>query len=555
MLLPHRQRRRVSRGQRMAGQTDPVRDVVVVGGGAAGLSAALTLARARRSVTVVDAGEPRNAPAAGVHGLLALEGVSPVELLARGRDDVRGYGGEILADEVVDVSFASYGFSVVLRGGAVLRARRLLIATGLVDELPDIPGVREQWGRGVLHCPYCHGWEVRDRRIGVLGTDPMAVQKAMLFRQWSPDVVFFDDAKPLDASDRAKLDALGVAVVAGKISRLEVIEDQVTGVRIEDGTVVAVDAVVISTQMVARTELFAAIGIEPTAHPAGAFIETDQFGATSVPGVWAAGNSSDIGAQVGAAAAAGALAAQHINTDLIFEDLDSAVTAAAARTSSQEDSAVEHTFDNEYWDQIWTGDRAKAMGSSQPNPHLVRETADLTPGTALEAGCGAGAEAIWLAGHGWQVTGADIAVAALDRAAERAADAGIAERVQWVQADLSTWEPEMRYDLVTTHYAHPAMPQLEFYDRTASWVGPGGTLLIVGHLHHDVSADGHKLGSGHESDGPPASASATAATITARLDPALWEIVTAEESHRTMPGPGGHETTIHDVVVRATRRN
>ncbi len=324
----------------MAEQTDFLRDVVVVGGGAAGLSAALTLARARRSVTVVDAGEPRNAPAHGVHGLLALEGMSPVELLARGRDEVLGYGGEIIAGEVVDVSCAPYGFSVALRDGVVLRARRLLIATGLVDELPDIPGVREQWGRGVLHCPYCHGWEVRDRRIGVLGTDPMAVQKAVLFRQWSPDVVFFDHDRDLEAQDRAKLDALGVAVVAGRISRLEIDDDHVSGVRLDDETVVAVDAVVVSTQMVARTELFAGIGIEPTAHPAGAFIETDQFGVTSVPGVWAAGNSSDIGAQVGAAAAAGALAAQHINTDLITKDLERAVEAAADAPSDEIDEGI-----------------------------------------------------------------------------------------------------------------------------------------------------------------------------------------------------------------------
>ncbi|HEY9263433.1 MAG TPA: FAD-dependent oxidoreductase [Mycobacterium sp.] len=546
----------------MAEQTEAIRDAVIVGGGAAGLSAALTLARARRSVTVVDAGEPRNAPADGVHGLLGLEGLNPLELLARGRDEVLGYGGEILAGEVVEVSCASYGFSVVLRGGAVLRARRLLIATGLIDELPDIPGVREQWGRGVLHCPYCHGWEVRDRRIGILGTDPMAMHKAILFHQWSSDIVFFDHDQQLEAPDRAKLDALGIGVVAGKILRLEIDDDQLTGVCIADGTVVAVDAVVVSTQMVARTELFAGLGIKATSHPAGAFIETNQFGATSVPGVWAAGNASDIGAQVGAAAAAGALAAQHINTDLVMKDLDHAVTAAATETNAEGNSAVEHTFDNEYWDQIWTGDRAAAMGSSQPNPHLGREVGDLAPGTALEAGCGAGAEAIWLAGRGWQVTGADIATAALELAAERASDAGVAERVQWVQADLSTWEPDKRYDLVTTHYAHPAMPQLEFYDRLASWVAPAGTLLIVGHLHHHATADGHKPGSaqghedrhGHESDGPPASASATAAGITALLDPAEWEVVTAEESHRIMSGPGGHETTIHDVVVRATRR-
>mgnify|MGYP003526898612 FL=1 len=211
---------------------------------------------------------------------------------------------------------------------------------------------------------------------------------------------------------------------------------------------------------------------------------------------------------------------------------------------------MEHTFDNEYWDQIWQGDRAAAMGSSQPNPHLIREVGDLAPGTALDAGCGAGAEAIWLAARGWQVTGADIAAAALDRAAQRAADAGVAEQVEWVRADLSSWEPEAQYDLVTTHYAHPAMPQLEFYERTASWVAPGGTLLIVGHLHHDT----HEHQRGTLFEGPPASASATAATITARLDSTEWEIVTAEESDRTMPGPGGHTTPLRDVVVRATRR-
>lgn len=141
------------------------------------------------------------------------------------------------------------------------------------------------------------------------------------------------------------------------------------------------------------------------------------------------------------------------------------------------------------------------------------------------------------------------------RPAERATDAEVAARVKWIQADLSTWEPNTRYDLVTPHYAHPAMPQLEFYDRTASWVAPKGTLLIVGHLHHDAAAGGHGHGHTHGDgpDGPPASASATADTITARLDPAQWDVVTAKQLHRTMTGPGGQENTIHDVVVRANR--
>jgi cyclopropane fatty-acyl-phospholipid synthase-like methyltransferase len=213
-----------------------------------------------------------------------------------------------------------------------------------------------------------------------------------------------------------------------------------------------------------------------------------------------------------------------------------------------------HSFDKDYWDQVWQSDRGTSMGASQANPHLIEETGDLPPGTALEAGCGAGAEAIWLAQRGWRVTAVDVAAEALAVAAERAAAAGVSGQVEWVQADLSTWEPAAGHDLVTTHYAHPAMPQLELYDRLASWVAPGGTLLIVGHLDHEGhDSTGHRHAHGHADGGPPAEASATAATITARLDPDVWEVVTAEQSHREVAG-GGRATTLHDVVVRARRR-
>jgi SAM-dependent methyltransferase len=215
-----------------------------------------------------------------------------------------------------------------------------------------------------------------------------------------------------------------------------------------------------------------------------------------------------------------------------------------------------HAFDKPYWDQIWQSHRAAAMAAGQPNPHLLREVGDLVPGTALEAGCGAGAEAIWLATRGWQVTAADIAAAALTHAAERATAAGVDAKVDWVEADLSRWEPDARYDLVTTHYAHPAMPQLDFYERIASWVAPKGTLLIVGHLHHhDQNAtSGHGHGHGHGGTEPPAAASVTATDITTRLDPSVWDVVTAEESHRNLIGPDGHPVSIHDVVVKASRR-
>jgi trans-aconitate methyltransferase len=199
-----------------------------------------------------------------------------------------------------------------------------------------------------------------------------------------------------------------------------------------------------------------------------------------------------------------------------------------------------HRFDKEFWDQHWQEGRA---GGSPPNPYLAQEIGDLPAGTALDAGCGAGAEARWLAADGWEVTAADSSSEALARAA--ASDA--AARVRWVQADLSVWDPGTQFDLVTTHYAHPAIPQLDFYERIAAWVAPGGTLLIVGHLH---THDGH--GHGHR---PPAEASATAAAVTARLDETRWDVVTAGERRRTLTGPDGHEVSLDDVVVRATRRH
>lgn len=309
----------------MSAQDEATRDVIVVGGGAAGLSAALTLARARRSVTVVDAGQPRNAPAEAVHGLLALERVSPVELLARGRAEVTGYGGQIITGEVSAAHPEEGGFSVHLRDGGGLRARRLLIATGLVDELPDLAGLRERWGRDVLHCPYCHGWEVRDRAIGVLAGGEMSVHQALMFRQWSGDLRFFTRDHELAADDRAKLDALGIEVVTGAVAGLHTSDHRLTGVRMQDGRFVGVEAVVVATRMVARAEAFAGIGIETSPHPTGEYIDADSTGRTPVPGVWVAGNVTNLSAQVGVAAAEGTRAAQQINADLVTQDVERAL--------------------------------------------------------------------------------------------------------------------------------------------------------------------------------------------------------------------------------------
>ena len=216
-----------------------------------------------------------------------------------------------------------------------------------------------------------------------------------------------------------------------------------------------------------------------------------------------------------------------------------------------------HEFDQAYWDRHYEQAAAgSAVGHRlPPNPYLVTEAGALIPGTALEAGCGEGAEAIWLGRAGWQVTAVDIAAEPLARAAERAVAEGVDDRIRWVRADLGSWEPTQTHDLVTTHYAHPAMPQLAFYDRLSGWVAPGGSLLIVGHLHA-----GHERPRGHEGHGaqhdhqPPAEARVTAQSITARLDPAVWDVVTAGEHTRTLDGTGGGHGILQDVVVRAVRR-
>jgi thioredoxin reductase len=320
------------------GQDLTTYDVVVVGGGAAGLSGALTLGRARRSVLVVDAGEPRNSPASGVHGFLTRDGTNPAVLLEAGREEVRRYGVELLDGRVASAERVEDGFVVTLDDGNSVGARRLLVATGLVDELPEVPGVRERWGRDVLHCPYCHGWEVRDQSIGVLASGPRAAHQALLFRQWSADVALFLHTASLPTDEEAeKLAARGIAVVEGEVASLEIVEDRLAGVRMGGGEVVARRAVAVMPRFVARTEMLAGLGLETTVHPLGVgeHVEADATGLTAVPGVWVAGNVADLMAHVVGAAEAGVRAGAAINADLIAEDNDHAVTAYRARREAR----------------------------------------------------------------------------------------------------------------------------------------------------------------------------------------------------------------------------
>lgn len=304
-------------------------DVVVVGGGAAGLSAALVLGRARRRVAVVDAGMPRNAPAAHMQGFLSRDGIAPADLIAEGRLEVARYGVEVVADRVAEIEA---GFTLRLGTGRVLNARRVLVATGVRDELPDIPGVRERWGRDLLHCPYCHGWEVRDQPLGVFGTVPGSVQHAQLVRQWSDDVVFFAHTYELTATEHAELQARGVRVVLDEVARLVVEDDRLVGVELLDGPVIARAAVFIRPNNSPHDDgLLAGLGCE--LDPAG-YAAVDGSGRTTNPGVWAAGNVVDPRAQVITAAGAGSAAAIALNADLVQEDIERAVSANPPSTNS-----------------------------------------------------------------------------------------------------------------------------------------------------------------------------------------------------------------------------
>ncbi len=306
-------------------------DVLVVGGGAAGLSGALMLVRSRRSVLVVDNGTPRNAPAAGVHGLLGRDGIPPRDLIATGRSEVRSYGGHVIDADVTGAVRAGDNFAVSLADGRVVRARRLLITTGLIDELADVPGLREHWGGDVVHCPYCHGWEVRDTAVGVLGTGPMATHQALLFRQLSDDVVLFEHTAPLTDENREQLAAAGVRLVAGTVTALETnpATGRLVGVRLADGSTVPRTTVATASRMVARSGLLTDLGLTPLPHPMGAavgeYIPSEAAGRTAVAGVFVAGNVTDLQAQVGGAAAGGALAGAAINADLILDDTARAV--------------------------------------------------------------------------------------------------------------------------------------------------------------------------------------------------------------------------------------
>ncbi|WP_245933392.1 NAD(P)/FAD-dependent oxidoreductase [Arthrobacter livingstonensis] len=308
-------------------------DVLIIGGGPAGLNAALMLGRSRRSVAVIDAGDPRNAAAEGVHGFLTRDGVSPAELGRLGREEVARYGVEVLKATAVAAARTGSGFTVTLDDGRTLDGRRMLVTTGVRDELPDIPGLGAHWGRDVVHCPYCHGWEVRDRSIGVLASSAFATHHALMFRQLSPDVTLFVDSAPQPSGvELQQLQAHGITVVQGRVTEVLAEGGHLSGVMLDDGRSVPLQALAVVPRSVARSAVLDGLGIATVEGPLGMgrIVEADATGLTVVPGLWVAGNIADLGSTVLGSAAAGAKAGAFINMDLVTEEA-TVVEPAAAR--------------------------------------------------------------------------------------------------------------------------------------------------------------------------------------------------------------------------------
>lgn len=314
-------------------------DAIIIGGSAAGLSAAQALGRSLRRTLVIDSGQPRNRFASHMHNVLGHDGRSPAELAALGREEAGRYGVEFREGSVAAVRDAGAAVELELEGGEALRARGIVLATGINDELPAIEGLADHWGTRVAHCPYCHGWELRGERIGVITTSPMSLHQLQLVRQLSDRVVAFTSGiGELDDETAHRLRARGIELVPEAVA--SVLSDEANGgrlggVRTVDGREVALDAIFTAATPRPRDEAVASLALKRSAGPWGEVIEVDPTGRTSHPRVWAAGNVVAPAAAVPQAMAAGATAGAALNFALVEEDLDAAVAKSGAAHGSE----------------------------------------------------------------------------------------------------------------------------------------------------------------------------------------------------------------------------
>lgn len=512
-------------------------DVIVAGGGPAGLSAALMLGRSRRRVLVIDEGSPRNRNASHMHGVLGQEGVPPGELLATGRAEAADYGVEFGAGALAGVERLPGGLRITTVDGVARDARALVVATGLSDDLPDVPGLAERWGTTALHCPYCHGWEVRDQHLGVLTTSPLGLHQAELIRQWSDRVtVFTAGLGALTPEVERRLRSRGVALEPAAAAAILGEGTAIEAVRLDDGREVPVDAIFTAGALRPHDAFLAPLDLARSETPFGSFLAVDPTGRTSDERIWAVGNVVNPGANVPMSIGSGSFTGAAVNAALVTWDFDEANDPQAWPTVAPVD----------FWEDRYAG--ADRVWSGKVNTALADIAATLTPGRALDLGCAEGADVIWLAQHGWEATGIDISPTAIRRAAEAAEACGLdPDQARFLAADLATIA-DGDYDLVSASFLHSPveLPREDILRQAAERVAPGGHLLITSHADFPpwATAPRHEhrfLSPAEELDH-------------LGLDPDAWDVVAAETRSRQAVGPDGQSASLDDAVVLVRRR-
>ncbi|MCZ0737976.1 NAD(P)/FAD-dependent oxidoreductase [Phreatobacter sp. AB_2022a] len=294
-------------------------DAIVVGGSFAGLSAAMPLARAGRDVCVLDSGRPRNRFASASHGFFAADGMPPLGLVAAAREKLGRYPSVRFIDTTAVAAEATAGgFAITLADGDRLDARRLVLAFGLTDDLPDIPGLAERWGQSVIHCPYCHGFEFIDRPLGVLATMPMSSHQASLIPEWGPTTFFLNGGAMPDEETCGTLAARGVTIEPAPVVSLHGASPMLDGVRLADGRFVAIAALYLAPRTRFQSPLAEQLGCAVEAGMFGPVITTDAMKLTSVPGVYAAGDIARPMHNATFASADGFLAGTALHQNLVF---------------------------------------------------------------------------------------------------------------------------------------------------------------------------------------------------------------------------------------------
>lgn len=284
-------------------------DVIVVGGSYAGLSAALALVRARKRVLIIDAGQRRNRFVRTAHNLLGQDGRTPEEIFRNARADVAAYPTATFIDGCAVAATASdHGFTVTLADGLAHLAARLVLAIGVEDDLPDLPGLRESWGNGVFHCPYCHGYEVAGQRLGVLAFDATATRLANMIPEWGPTTFLTNGVVSLTASERDALEGRGVVIEDMAVSAVINSDRGVEGIRLSDGRMIGLDALFILTPTRLASPLAGQLGCAIDDTAVGPTIGVDTLGQTTVPGVFAAGDAAQFDKSLAGAVASGRLA-------------------------------------------------------------------------------------------------------------------------------------------------------------------------------------------------------------------------------------------------------